>query len=100
MATTSERVEKLKKGKMQEQITMHLLETHGPVIGADKLWQILNYKSKPAFDRSIQRKGTSLPLFRPVGRDGVFVLAPDLAQYLVMLSQTSLIQKNEPISTT
>jgi hypothetical protein len=91
-----ERVEKIKIGKKQEQITLHLLETYGPVIGGDKLWEILNYKSRQAFDRSVQRKRTALPLFRPEGRDGVFVLAPDLAEHLVTLSQASLINRHEP----
>lgn len=90
-----ERVEKLKIGKKQEQISLHLLQTYGPIIGGDKLWQILSYKSRQAFDRSVQRKRTALPLFRPEGRDGVFVLAPDLAEHLVMLSQASLINRDE-----
>lgn len=90
-----ERAEKLKKGRMQEQICVHLLQAYGPVIGADKLWSILSYKSRQAFDRSVQRNKTSLPLFRPQGRDGVFVLAPDLAEHLVTLAQTSLIRRDE-----
>ena len=47
-----ERAEKLKKGRMQEQICVHLLQAYGPVIGAEKLWSILSYKSRQAFDRS------------------------------------------------
>jgi hypothetical protein len=90
-----ERVEKIKIGKKQEQITLHLLQTYGPIIGGDKLWQILSYKSRQAFDRSVQRKRTGLPLFRPEGRDGVFVLAPDLAEHLVMQSQAALINRDE-----
>lgn len=90
-----ERAEKIKTMKKQEQITLHLLQTYGPVIGGDKLWQILTYKSRQAFDRSVQRKRIALPLFRPDGRDGIFVLAPDLAEHLVTLSLASLIQRNE-----
>ena len=90
-----ERTEKLKTGKKQEQITQHLLQTYGPIIGGDKLWQILSFKSRQAFDRSVQRKRIGLPLFRPEGRDGVFVLAPDLAEHLVMQSQAALLNRNE-----
>ena len=90
-----ERAEKLKKGRMQEQICVHLLQAYGHVIGAEKLWSILSYKSRQAFDRSVQRNKTALPLFRPQGRDGVFVLAPELAEYLVTVAQTSLIRRDE-----
>jgi hypothetical protein len=93
-----ERTEKTKASRKQEQIAAHLLHTYGPVISSDKLWQILSFKSRQAFDRSVQRNRTALPLFRPEGRDGVFVLAPDLAEHLVTLSQASLIYRNDHLS--
>lgn len=95
MNDRTERAEKTKANRKQEQIAVHLLHTYGPVISSDKLWQILSFKSRQAFDRSVQRNRTTLPLFRPEGRDGVFVLAPDLAEHLVTLSQASLICRSE-----
>ena len=80
-----------KNAELRQQISTHLLQTYGPVIGPDDLWQILSFKSKQAFDRSVQRKVTRLPFFRPVGRDGLFVLAPVLAEHLVQMAEDSML---------
>lgn len=72
--------------KMEAELSKHLLDRHGPVIGADKIWQILEFKTKDSFDRSFQRGRVDLPLFKIPGRDGLFVLAPALAQQIVKLA--------------
>lgn len=82
-----------KRADILERLTTHLLDRHGPVIGADHLWEIMSFKSRQAFDRSVQRKRTVLPFFRQEGRDGLFVLAPVLAEHLVNLSEIASIEK-------
>lgn len=80
---------------MQAQILAHLLQTYGPMLGSEVLWQVLSFKSRQAFDRSVQRKLTKLPLFKPPGRDGVYVLAPDLAEHMVNLAEEAQVEKVE-----
>jgi hypothetical protein len=84
-----------KRAKTLARLTSHLLDRHGPLISSDQLWEILKFKSRAALDRSIQRKITVLPLFRPRGREGFFVLAPALAEHLVDLSEQAEIEKKE-----
>ena len=78
---------------IQEQICAHLLDKYGPVLGSEALWQVLSFKSRQAFDRSVQRRLTKLPLFRPEGREGVYVLAPALAAHLVEIAERNQLKK-------
>jgi hypothetical protein len=71
---------------MEAELAKHLLDRHGPVIGSDKIWQILEFRTKDSFDRSFHRGRVDLPLFKMPGRDGLFVLAPALARQIVKLS--------------
>lgn len=79
--------------KMEAELSRHLLERHGPVIGADKIWQILEFKTKDSFERSFQRGRVDLPLFKIPGRDGLFVLAPALARQIVKLAIAGQVVK-------
>lgn len=78
---------------MTDELTKHLLERHGPVISADKIWQILEFKTKDSFERSFHRGRVDLPLFRIPGRDGLYVLAPALAQRIVKLSTEGQVER-------
>ena len=88
-----ESIGKHAKAGMQAQICTHLLEKYGPVLGSEALWQVLSFKSRQAFDRSVQRRLTKLPLFRPEGREGVYVLAPALAAHLVEMAEDNKLEK-------
>lgn len=88
-------IEKPGRSEMQAQICAHLLTKYGPVIGSEALWQVLSFKSRQAFDRSVQRRLTKLPLFRPEGREGVYVLAPALAAHLVEMAETNQLKKED-----
>ena len=88
-----ESIEKPGKAEMQAQICSHLLSKYGPVLGSEALWQVLSFKSRQAFDRSVQRRLTKLPLFRPEGREGVYVLAPALAAHLVEIAEDTQLEK-------
>ncbi len=88
-----ESIEKPGKAEMQAQICAHLLAKYGPVLGSEALWQVLSFKSRQAFDRSVQRRLTKLPLFRPEGREGVYVLAPALAAHLVEIAEDNQLEK-------
>jgi hypothetical protein len=95
MNTSLDSINMDKNAELRQQISTHLLQTYGPVIGPEDLWQILSFKSKQAFDRSVQRKVTQLPFFRPAGRDGLFVLAPVLAEHLVQMAANSMLPSND-----
>ncbi len=86
MIANERRQEARQLAKMETELSKHLLERHGPVIGADKIWQILEFKTKDSFERSYQRGRVDLPLFKIPGRDGLFVLAPALARQIVRLA--------------
>lgn len=99
MNTGTDEIQVTKKTELCDQISAHLLETYGPMIGPDDIWQILSFKSKQAFERSVQRKVTRLPFFRPAGRDGLFLLAPVLAEHLVAMAEVSMLTNDEESET-
>lgn len=82
--------------KLHEKLTAHLLDRHGPIIGTGDLWQILKYRSKDAFERSYQRGKVDLPFFKLPGRDGLFVLAPVLAEQVIKLSTDGQVNRTWP----
>ena len=81
------------QSKIANELTTHLLDRHGPVIGSDKIWQILEYKTKDSFERAFHRGRVDLPLFRIPGKDGLYVLAPALARQIVKLSTDGQVPK-------
>lgn len=93
MKPDAENTGKPGKAEMQAQICSHLLAKYGPVLGSEALWQVLSFKSRQAFDRSVQRRLTKLPLFKPEGREGVYVLAPALAAHLVEMAEDNQLER-------
>lgn len=82
---------RLAQSEMEADLKHFLLEKYGPLISSERLWQILEFRSKDAFERSFQRGRLDLPLFRPPGREGLFVLTPHLATHLVKVADASQI---------
>ena len=95
MKSNDENTSKPGKADMQAQISAHLLQKYGPVLGPEALWQVLGFKTRQAFDRSVLRRVTKLPLFRPVGREGVYVLAPALAAHIVNMAEDTQLEKED-----
>lgn len=73
-------------------IAQHLLNKYGPLIGPDSLWQILNFNSRHALETSIYRGRTRIPVITQPGRSGKYILATDLANYLVSMPRNSLME--------
>ena len=71
-------------------IAQHLLNKYGPLIGPDSLWQILNFNSRHALETSIYRGRTRIPVITQPGRSGKYILATDLANYLVNMPRPLL----------
>lgn len=63
------------------------MERYGPLLGREELTKVLGFPSVEAFDRYVQRGHLSLRLVRMPNRRGVFALGPDVAAYLVKVSQ-------------
>lgn len=73
-------------------IAQHLLNKYGPLIGPDSLWQILNFNSRHALETSIYRGRTQIPVITQPGRSGKYILATDLANYLVSMPRPPLTE--------
>lgn len=67
-------------------ITKYLMDRYGVLLGRKALAEVLQFPTADAFDRHVQRKHFELPVLRFSGRRGVFVLATDVARYLVKSS--------------
>jgi hypothetical protein len=68
-------------------ITQHLMAKYGPMLGRLALAEVLQFPSAEAFDRHCQRGHLEMPVMKFPGRRGVFVLATDVARYLVRSSR-------------
>ncbi|WP_457325446.1 hypothetical protein [Roseateles sp. P5_E11] len=68
-------------------IVQHLMAKYGPVLGRLALTEVLQFPSAEAFDRHCQRGRLEMPVMKFQGRRGVYVLATDVARYLVKSSR-------------
>lgn len=96
MQSTSESVKASRNQRVKvKEISAHLLERYGPLLGRTELVKVLGFPSGEAFDRYLQRGHLTLKLVRPPNRRGVFALAPDVAEYLVDISRGEEAARNE-----
>jgi hypothetical protein len=68
-------------------IARHLMDKYGLLLGRQALAEVLKFPTADAFDRYFQRGHLELPVLRFPGRRGVYVLATDVAHYLVKSSR-------------
>ncbi|KQW45845.1 hypothetical protein ASD88_13260 [Pelomonas sp. Root662] len=69
-------------------IAQFLLEKYGSLLGRQALAEVLRFPTPEAFDRHLQRGHLDLPVVKFQGRRGVYVLATDVARYLVRSSRS------------
>lgn len=69
-------------------IAQYLMTKYGPVLGRLALAEVLQFPSAEAFDRHCQRGHLEVPIMKFPGRRGVYVLATDVARYLVRSSRS------------
>ena len=79
----SERAGRALSDRAEHVLVEHLLQRYGAVLDAPAIAQVLQFNSITALRKSIQRKQMDIPMMNLPNRRGPFVLAPDMARYLM-----------------
>lgn len=74
-------------GTSIEELTFNrLFAQYGPLVPVDDAWKLLSFRSKDAFNRSVQKGRLPLRVIRPAGRREAFLATKDVAAYLATLA--------------
>lgn len=74
-------------GASIEELTFsRLFAQYGPLVAVNEAWKLLSFRSKDAFNRSVQKGRLPLRVIRPAGRREAFVATKDIAAYLATLA--------------
>jgi len=66
-----------------------LLNKYGPLLGGDDLVNLLGYKTKAAFYRSVRMNTVGVEVFNISGRKGKFALTENVANWLDSFNKTT-----------
>jgi|CXWL01.1.fsa_nt_gi hypothetical protein len=84
-------------GDLVDLLGREMLLLYGPIVGGDRLHQILGFTSSDAFRQAAARKQLPIPVFRIPRRRGQFALTADLATWLVTLREGALTPGPAPV---
>ena len=76
----------LSASSIEEKTFNRLFDQFGPLLSFSRVWKLLDYPTKDAFNRAILKKRLPLRVIRPPGRRERFVATIEVASYLTALA--------------
>lgn len=78
---------------LAETLEAELVGRFGMMLGSEALREVLNYRTRSAYQQAIARDQVPVPLFPLRHRRGRFALAKDVAAYLARMRQGAIIKQ-------